>query len=255
MFVNPYLTAKASFIAGFKETLHFKAVIYTNIFTTILRTFILISLWQNIFHNDSLVSYLVTLSFLCFPGIMPLFRSINEHYESKIKEGWSIAFSKPLDVFLFSVFYVFGKLFIFHVISILTGFFILFFLGSKINVLVFLFAYLSIFLFEISIAYFLSSFSYFFYHLWGLRVITSMLYMMFSGLAFPLINVDKNLVAYLQFFPFTVRGHFIAVSLLNNDLFLLFTSCLILLFYSLIIFFLGLFIHRKGIKKFESHGG
>jgi len=255
MFVNPYLSIKASFLAGFKETMQFRAVVYSNLFTTFIRAFLLISIWGGIYGYSLIMPYTIMLAFICFPGVMPLFRVINEHYEVKIKEGWSIAFSKPLDAFLFSAFYSTGKIILAYITSILAGFILLYIIGYYINPISLILASIVIFIFELSIAYFVSSFSYFVYHLWGFRVFISMLYLLFSGLSFPLINVKEDFLNLLQFFPFTIRGHFIAISLIENNSITLMTNLLLLLFYSILIFAIGYFINKIGIRKFESQGG
>jgi ABC-type uncharacterized transport system permease subunit len=255
MFINTKNSVKASFQAGLKEALQFKGVIYSNIFVSIIRAFLMISIWGAIFGFQDIFPYLITLSFLLIPGIMPLFRVMNEHYETKIKEGWSLAFSKPLDPFLFSAFYSTGRVAFSILISIITGIAILFFLGYSINILLFAIAFIVVFLFDFSVAYFIAGFSYFFYRLWGLRVITATFYMLFSGLSFPLIKVSQSLIELLKFFPFTLRGHFLAISLLNNDIALFIHSVLFLFLYSLALMLIGYQIHKLGMKKFESQGG
>ncbi|MEM4295553.1 MAG: hypothetical protein QXS91_01970 [Candidatus Anstonellales archaeon] len=255
MFVNPVLSIKASFLAGLKETKQFKGIIYSNVITVMLRAFLMISIWGSIFGFQNIMAYLVMLSFIILPGVMPTFRLINEYYESKIIEGWSIAFSKPLDFFLFSAFYSTGRVIISYIISIIAGIIILHYLGYEINIMMLFISILFIFIFEISIAYLLCSFVYFFYHLWGFRVVIATFYMLFSGLSFPLIYISQDFLNILQFFPFSIRGHFIALSLLNNDFLSLSKYLFMLTLFSILFFAIGYFIHKRGIKKFESQGG
>ncbi len=238
------------FTTGVKESLQFKWAILGNVFSSFISLFLLASVWTVFFPRDYLPYFIGV--YLILPSFQ-VYSYIAHEYANIIMKGWDLTMAKPANTFLIKTLYMYGTYAPDYLINLVIGTLTLYFFNINFNLPVVIVSLPFILIFEMALAYFITSFSYFFYTTWGIRVLLRLLDTVFGGFVFPLYLLSEQGKAIVFSFPFAHKCFFVVDGMLNN--YIPFSSYINLVLWSMILFIIAFPLHKKGWKKFEGLGG
>ncbi len=242
-----------TFIVGLKENFQFKWGLLGDIPSAIISLFLLATLWEIIFSTNYL-PYLVIV-YLIFPtNYLSLYNVIPYIYETNfLRKGWHYTLGKPADTFLSITSYVLG-LFIYEILmKMIIGFLILIYLGLEIHWDIILISLPFVYIFEIALAYLISSISHHIHTTSGVRSIIQIIDNVSSGKLVPLYLIGINGLQLVSGLPFPNRTFYITDAILNG--YIPIKAYINTITWSVLIIIIGYFLHRGKWNKFEALGG
>jgi len=242
----------STFFIGVKRIAQFKGWIIGEIMAQTISILLLVTLWSSLVQTD-FSTYFIVVFFLLGAGRASLYTHLTHTYDDEVRTGWSVALAKPISWFFFTALYTFGSWFFSFLVGAVAGSVLLIAMGVNFSFLVFFLSVPFILLFDLAVAYFISSFSYFVYSTWGIRVFFSVMETIFGGIVVPLALVPEKYMQAIVLLPFPHKAYEIAVAILHGSIPL--PSYIALIIWSAFFFLIGYIMHRKGRARFESLGG
>jgi len=246
--MNKYLS---SFLIGAKQILQYRGMVIGDFLAQIITAFFLIMVWSALIKTD-FTAYFIVVTFLIF-GNRSLYVPITNQFDQELRHGWCLVLGKPIGWFSFTSLWLVGLTMVRYTIGAIFGMLLLFYMGISFSILTLLLSIPFIVLFEITVAYFISSFSYFIYGTWGIRAMINICDRMLGGSVIPLSLVSKEYISLLLLLPFANKTYSIAIAILDGTIPI--EAYGVLIIWSIALFIIGWIIHSKGMERFESLGG
>ena len=246
--VNSLRRTIAPLTIGVKTTLQYKLEIVRLVAYPLLSAVFLSVIWGYFYGNAFFPYFIITMGLL---ESIFIHRNVLRGFETFVRRGWLLTIGKPLSPFNYIFLERLGE----NVLSILSGLLVvLYFMKMPLaSLLVFIALLPFLLLFTYSFAYFLSGLAYFFYEIWGISVLSSLLMTTIGGAFFPLNVLANKDLALLDIFPFSHAIFHTAESMISGQIHL--ASIVMLSLWSAILLLVGRALHKKGMERFESLGG
>ncbi len=246
---------KPSFIAGVKIAREYIASFLFRGWIELIGAVLLAGIWHTYAPQHDFLTYFLIIFFLVWDPFTFIYYMCKE-YENLARTGWHVFLGKGRALFLPIAMIGLGTTVGERAlpIGVVSAFLVLTHKLTLQHLMVLLLYDIVLLLFSLCFAYFLSGFAFFFYSIWGIRVLARLTSNILGGVVVPFLLISPTFAKLFALLPF-YHLHYGGVIVARTGQIPLF-SLLILGIWGVIFFLLGLGLHRIGYRYlFEAQGG